>query len=133
MLCTHDEDASGSPYSRLSKRMTIDRLNLQWPELKKLGRDAYRLQAIMQIRNSVKPDLTVIDDESKRIELVIRYWCRENAQFRDLFAEAIYADPDFFRKLNLSSPDTILRDNRELEKAGYFQKPEDLPRIAQIE
>lgn len=111
--------------------MTIDRINLQWPELKKLGRDAFRLQAILQIRNSVKPDLTVIDSEDKRIELVIRYWMRENNAFRDLFADAIYANPDFFRTLNLSSPDTILRDNRELEKAGYFQKPADLPKVEQ--
>lgn len=84
----------------------------------------------MQIRNSIKPDLTVIDKESKRIELVIRYWMRESNQFRDLFADAIYSDPDFFRKLSLSSPDTILRDNRELEKAGYFQKADDLPKVA---
>lgn len=77
----------------------------------------------MQIRNSVKPELTIIDSEDKRIELVIRYWMRESSLFRDLFADAIYNDPDFFRKLNLSSPDTILRDSRALEEKGYFQKP----------
>jgi len=96
---------------------------LIWPELANLGRNPFRLQAIMQIRNSVKPDLTVIDDEGKRSELVIRYWMRENAIFKEAMQEILYNDPDFFRKNHLTSPDTILRDSRQLESHGYFQKP----------
>ena len=110
--------------------MPIDRLKpLIWPELKAIGRDAYRLQTIVQIRNSIKPDLTVIDDESKRAELVFRFWMRENDFLREMFAEALYKDPDLFRKLNLTSPDTIMKDNRELERHGYYQKPKDLPKV----
>ena len=53
----------------------IDRSKpLLWPELTKIGREPYRLQTILQIRNSIKPELVVLDSPDKRAELVIRYY-----------------------------------------------------------
>lgn len=106
----------------------IDRSKpLLWPELTKIGREPYRLQTILQIRNSIKPELVVLDSPDKRAELVIRYYMRENETFGAMMRQILYDQPDFFRKANLTSPDTILRDSRELEQKGYFQKAEDVP------
>lgn len=39
--------------------------------------------------------------------------------------DKLYDDPTFFERYNFASPDTILRDSRELEIMGYFEKPTD--------
>lgn len=118
----------GRTQRQLYHSALIDRSKpLLWPELTKIGREPYRLQTILQIRNSIKPELVVLDSPDKRAELVIRYYMRENETFGAMMRQILYDQPDFFRKANLTSPDTILRDSRELEQKGYFQKAEDVP------
>lgn len=86
-------------------------------------RDGYRLQQIKDIRIA-NQHLRVIDTPQKRAELYIRYLAECCMPLKGWLVDKLYDDPLFFQRYDLPSPDTILRDSRELEIMGYFEKPE---------
>ena len=103
----------------------IDRSKpLQFPQLAGLGRDPYRLQAEYKVRLKHK-DLLVIDSENKRNKFLILVWTELNPEspLAKWINSALYDDPDLFAKMEMPSADTILKDNRVMEAAGFFQKP----------
>ena len=101
----------------------IDRSKpLRDPELSKSGRDAYRLQTIKDIRIA-NPHLRIIDTPQKRAELYLRYLAESCTPLKGWLLDKLYDDPQFFSRYEMPSPDTILRDSRELEIMGYFEKP----------
>lgn len=104
----------------------IDRTKpLTFPQLAGLGRDAYRLEAEYKVRLKYR-DLLVIDSETKRNKFLILCWCEMNPEspLSVWVRQALYEDPQLFEKMEMPSADTILKDNRVMEAAGFFSKPE---------
>ena len=95
-----------------------------FPQLKVIPRDYRRLCIEYAVRLD-HPDLLVIDSEAKRNKFLFLTWTRLNPDslFTKWLREAMYANPKMFDKLDLPSPDTILKDNREIERYGFFSKP----------
>lgn len=84
-------------------------------------RDKERLEELMKIRLS-HPDLRVIDTPQKRAKLYLLYMADHCVPLKGWLVDKLYDDPAFFERYNFASPDTILRDCRELEILGYFEK-----------
>ena len=97
---------------------------LKFPQLKVIGRDPHRLEVIYKVRLDKK--LLVINNEAERNKLLFLTWAQINPEsaFTKWLEEALYNDPELFNKLELPSADTLLKDNRELERFGFFAKPE---------
>lgn len=86
-------------------------------------RNKERLDIIMQIRID-NPELRVLDAPWKKALLCMLFEARRNPS--SSFAKAVrdlrYSERDFAEKTEMVSPDTILRDSRELEILGFFEK-----------
>lgn len=95
---------------------------LKFPQLKVIGRDPYRLQLIHEVRLE-NSDLGIIDKEWKRQKLLWLTWAKINPEFGQWLKNELYQNPNLFQDLDLPSPDTILKDNRELERHGFWSKP----------
>jgi hypothetical protein len=98
---------------------------LKFPELAKVktDRDILRLDDLMMLRVD-NPHLHKIgkDESWKRIELCFRYWALKSPGFRQFLRNLLETDPMFFKKANFAPTDTILRDSRELEALGFFER-----------
>lgn len=91
-------------------------------------RDKQRLTVIKQIRLD-NPELLIINTPWKRFLLCVRYEMRmhPDTEFSKAMRNLLYDDRHFAEKMGAASPYTILRDNGELERLGFFQKPEKVP------
>lgn len=68
------------------------------------------------------PRLQCIDTDNKRAELVLWKLAQKCPPLKGWLLDKVYDNPNFFDVYDLESPDTTLRDNRELERLGYFDK-----------
>lgn len=92
---------------------------------KRLGqtkRDSERMDVIAQIRLN-KPHLRILDTPAKRFELVMWIEAEKCQPLKGWLTAMTYNDPLFFQHYEFESDDTILRDSRELESLGFFEKP----------
>lgn len=93
-------------------------------------RNRARLTVIKQIRTD-NPELRVINKPWKRFILCVLYEMRvhPNSEFSRKMRDLRYEDRTFAEKMGAMSPDTVLRDSRELEIMGLFEKPDEHPDI----
>lgn len=96
---------------------------LRFPELQKVGRDPYRLEKIHEVRLE-NDDLKIISNEKQRVKLLFLSWGKINDSFGAWLKTELYNNPNLFNDLALPSADTILKDNREMERKGFWEKPE---------
>lgn len=110
--------------------MVDHRKPLRWPQLLRAARDPYRLQNIIEVRLEYVGQLQTIDAGWKRNLLLCLVWGKEAPKFGVLVKGLLYEDPFYFQKIGISSADTVLTDNRYLERGDpergiepFFSKP----------
>lgn len=86
-------------------------------------RDRHRLDMIMQIRID-NPELRVLNAPWKKALLFLLFEARRSpdSQFARMVRELRWQERSFAEQMGMLSPDTILRDSRELEILGFFEK-----------
>lgn len=75
-----------------------------------------------------KHNLNVIRDVADRTMFLLLVWAEDNPDslLSKWVIDAYYNDRESLRRLNLLSPDTVLKDNREMERKGLFPKPQEV-------
>lgn len=98
------------------------------PDIRNIPRDQKRLEIEKRVRLAY-PELSIIDTEWKRMKFLWLVWGELKPEFGRWLKSQLYENPRLFEELDLPSSDTILKDNRELEREGFFSKPKDEPAI----
>lgn len=113
--------------------MTEEPKKYSSPDIRNIDRGKERLHHAFDF--AIGNRTLTIETPTQRIDYLFHYWMddckgRQNgprAAFYDFLSQALYADRDFIKKLNLTPMDTVLRDRRALEEEGFFSKPKDQP------
>lgn len=89
-------------------------------------RDKKRLDVIMKIRLD-NPELRVLNAPWKKALLCLLVEARlhPDTPFAKAIRDLRWEDRSFAEKIGMMSPDTILRDSRELEALGFFEKGDE--------
>lgn len=101
------------------------------PDIRNINRDQRRLQLEKDIRTKY-PELRVLDADWKRIKLLWLVWAEMRPSFGAWLKEQLYENPNLFQDMNLPPHSTIDKDNRELEREGFFSKPEAVKETAAL-
>ena len=81
-----------------------------------------------------KYDIRIISTSGERMMFLLLVWAEQNPDnpVSQAVIDAWYDSHESLKHMNLTSSDTILKDNREMERYGLFPKPEeDKPKVVQ--
>jgi hypothetical protein len=99
-------------------------------KLRTINRDQARLEAECKVR--LRENIPVLNEHNRlKFMLLVEAELHPNSALGVWVKEMIYADPQCFEKMQLTSLATIERDNRELEKVGLFMKEKEQPEVVQ--
>lgn len=97
-----------------------------------IGRDKKRCFAIWKVR--MKYNMPVLDETNRlKFMLLVEAELHPNSALGRWVKGMMYDDPQAFEKMDLTALPTIERDNRELERKGWFmkEKPAPAPEVKQ--